>query len=189
MHETAVVFTELPRQNFRDYFQPSRLVLCVVPSKDTESGVNVISISFNMHCSYKPSMMAIAVQAVNQSYALIRAASEFVLAVPGESMAKEAMFCGRESLKDSDKVQTLGLELVRSSTIGVPGLLRAIANIELRKHAAIDCGDHVLIVGEVLRYGVNTDNHERPLLSVGRRTDGYRVLLQEGIHRIAVVSS
>lgn len=133
-------------------------------------------------------MMAIAVQDVNRSYELIEAAEEFVLAVPGESMAKATMACGWESLANSDKVKTLGLELVRSNSVAVPGLLRAIANIELRKRAAVETGDHLLVVGEVLSYNVNTENHERPLLSVGPRTDGYKVLEHEGMHRIGVVA-
>jgi flavin reductase (DIM6/NTAB) family NADH-FMN oxidoreductase RutF len=187
MTDAKPTFTSLSRQQFREYFQPSRLVLCILPSARTESRVNIITLSFNMHCSYKPSMMAIAVQDVNRSHELIQAADEFVLSVPGESMAKVTMACGRESLADSDKVKALGLELVQSSSVGVPGLLRAIANIELRKYAAIETGDHLLVVGEVLSYNVNIDNHERPLLSVGPRTDGYKVLEHEGIHRIGVV--
>lgn len=60
-------------------------------------------------------MMAIAIQDINRSYELAKAADEFVLAVPGESMAKATMACGWESLADSDKVKTLGLELVESN--------------------------------------------------------------------------
>ena len=163
--------------------------MCVIPSPATESGVNVVTLSFNMHCSYKPSMMAIAVQDVNESHSLIRAANEFVLAVPGVHMAKEAMACGRKSVRRVDKVKVLGLELLPSRKIAVPGLLRAIANIELGKRAEIESGDHVLVVGEVLRFAVNKENRERPLLSIGRNTNGYQVLSHEGMHRIAVVKT
>jgi flavin reductase (DIM6/NTAB) family NADH-FMN oxidoreductase RutF len=182
------LFTDLSRQKFRDYFQPSRIVLCVLPARGTESGFNVITLSFNMHCSYKPSMMAIAVQDVNQSYDLIRSSSEFVLAVPGESMAQAAMACGVKSVKSVDKVKELGLELIAGQKIAVPGLLRAIANVEMRKRAEIESGDHVLVVGEVLRFAVNRENRERPLLSIGRNASGFDVLSREGMHRLAVVS-
>jgi flavin reductase (DIM6/NTAB) family NADH-FMN oxidoreductase RutF len=69
----------------------------------------------------------------------------------------------------------------------VPGLRRAIANIELVKRAIVEAGDHVVVVGEVLRFAVNKGTRERPLLSVGADTSGYRVLAHEGIHRLAVV--
>lgn len=124
---------------------------------------------------------------VNESYGLIRAASDFVLAVPGENMADATMVCGRRSVKRIDKVKALGFELVASRRIAVPGLLRAIANVELHKVAEIETGDHVLVVGQVLRFAVNTSVGERPLLSVGRDTRGYEVLSHEGRHRLAVV--
>ncbi len=179
-------FDDVRRQEFRNYFQPSRVVLGVVPA-NTESGVNVITLCFSMYCSYKPPMMAIAIQDCNESYALIQRADEYVLAVPGESMVHEAMLCGRESVRDVDKAKVLSLELVPSATVRVPGLRHAIANIELTKRGVVDAGDHIVVVGEVLRFGVNRDRHERPLLSVGPDTTGYRLLAHAGIHRLAVV--
>lgn len=178
--------TTLSRQQFRRYFQPSRLVLCVVPAP-TPSGVNVFAVSFNMYCSYKPPMMAVAVHNINRSWELFREANEYVLSVPGESLASETLECGVVSLKERDKVEALRLELCASEKVGVPGLKRAIANVELKKFAALDTGDHALIVGEVLRFAVNTSSRERPLISVGPNTRGYKVLAQKGIHRIAVV--
>jgi flavin reductase (DIM6/NTAB) family NADH-FMN oxidoreductase RutF len=179
-------FVTLSRQQFRRYFQPSRLVLCVLPAP-TPSGVNVITVSFNMYCSYKPTMMAIAIQNINESWNLIRDAEEYVLSVPGESLAREAMTAGFKSARDCDKVKEMNLKLCPSQTIKVPGLTDAIANIELRKVASIETGDHSLVVGKVLRFGVNRALKERPLLSVGPDTRGYAVLEQKGIHRIAVV--
>jgi len=179
-------FITLSRQQFRRYFQPSRLVLCVLPAPTT-SGVNVITVSFNMYCSYKPTMMAVAIQNINESWHLIRDAEEFVLSVPGESMAREAMIAGFRTAIDCDKVKELGLELCPSQSVKVPGLGKALANVELSKVASIETGDHSLVVGRVLRFGVNRKSKERPLLSVGPDTRGYAVLEEKGIHRIAVV--
>jgi flavin reductase (DIM6/NTAB) family NADH-FMN oxidoreductase RutF len=140
-----------------------------------------------MYCSYKPPMMAIAVHNINRSWELIREADEYVLSVPSESLANETLQCGIVSLRDQDKVKTLKLDLSPSEKVRVPGLKRAIANIELKKFASIEAGDHSLVVGRVLRFAVNTRCRERPLISVGPDTRGYTVLAQEGIHRIAVV--
>lgn len=186
MSDETAVFSALRRQEFRNYFQPSRVVVGVVPAATT-SGVNLITLSFDMYCSYKPPMMAVAVQNINASYKLILQASEFVLAVPGESLAAEAMECGMRSLREIDKVEHLNLELIDSKNVRVPGLRRAIANIELIKRQSIEAGDHVLVVGEVLRFGVNTESTERPLLSVGADTRGYEVLAERGMHRLGVV--
>jgi flavin reductase (DIM6/NTAB) family NADH-FMN oxidoreductase RutF len=180
-------FEGVSRQEFRRWFQPSRLVMCVMPDLRTESGVNVITLSFCMHCSYKPPMMAIAIQNINESHVLIQKAEEFVLAVPGEDLAHAAMECGWESVRDVDKVKSLGLELVTSENVSVPGLHGAIANVEFAKRSLTASGDHVIAVGEVLRFGVNKAIRPRPLLSVGPDTGGYRVLEERGIHRIALV--
>ena len=182
-------FESLSRQQFRRFFQPSRLVMCVLPGAHTESGFNVITLSFCMHCSYKPPMMAVAIQSINTSFRLIEHADEFVLAVPGENMAREAMACGVASAEDTDKIKVLGIELVASKTVRVPGLARAIANIEVQKRSIVEVGDHVLVVGEVLKYGVDQEKRARPLLSVGPDFGGYRVLAEQGIHRIAIVDA
>jgi flavin reductase (DIM6/NTAB) family NADH-FMN oxidoreductase RutF len=134
-------------------------------------------------------MIAVAIQDVNRSYELIREAEEFVLAVPGETLAEDTMHFGFMTSRDVDKVSARPVELTPSETIKVPGILKAIANVELRKVATLTTGDHLLVVGEVLRFAVNTECRELPLLSVGPREAGYQVLARRGIHRIAVVDA
>jgi flavin reductase (DIM6/NTAB) family NADH-FMN oxidoreductase RutF len=184
---TTPHFEAVPRQQFRQVFQPSRVVIALFKAP-TKSGVNAITLCFDMHCSYKPPMMAFAVYHRAYTHSLLESASECVLAIPGETMAKEAMYCGLESGRDVDKVTACGLELAASATIGVPGLAKAIANIELRIACRVPSGDHLLVVGEVVRYGVNPGNRERCLLSVGPNHDGYEVLARSGIHRLGVVA-
>lgn len=140
-----------------------------------------------MHCSYRPPMLAIAINDRSATYELIQKTDEFVLSVPGQSLLDAAMLCGVTSMRDVDKVGALGLDLSVSETIRVPGLGAAIANVELRKHSHAKSGDHLTVIGEVLRFAVNRDRRELPLLSVGPYTDGYEVLRKKGMHRLAVV--
>ena len=69
----------------------------------------------------------------------------------------------------------------------MPGFKGAIANIELVKEAAYKTGDHLLLVGRVRQYNVNSSTDDAPLLSVGPDTRGFTVLANSGIHRIGVV--
>jgi flavin reductase (DIM6/NTAB) family NADH-FMN oxidoreductase RutF len=131
-------------------------------------------------------MMTFAVQKGAYSYDLLEAAEECVLAVPGERLAQETLFCGITSGRDCDKVNDCRLKLRSSSYVTLPGLEDAISNIELRIVNRVVTGDHLMAIGEVLRFGVNTTNRERCLLSVGPDTTGYHILAQRGIHRIAV---
>ena len=182
----TVSFESLRRQEFRQHFQPSRIVLGVLPAP-TKTGFNVITLCFDMYCSYKPPMMAIAIQSVNASYELVENCKEFVLSVPGPRLLRETLFCGTQSMRDCDKIDALKMELSESQTIEVPGLAASIANIELKKETSLRTGDHLLCVGRVTRFGVRKENKELPLLSIGPDTRGYDVLAHQGIHRIGTV--
>lgn len=179
-------FQEVTRQQFRRYFQPSRLVIGIIP-EPVAGGWNLITLSFNMYCSYRPPMMAVAIHNVNRSYELFKSCREFVLAVPGESLARESMACGTLSKAGLSKATDVDWE--PGLKVAVPGLRRAIANIELVTRDVVAPGDHVVVIGEVVSFRVNAKSRELPLLSVGPRTAGYRVLSQQGIHRIAVVDA
>lgn len=184
----APSFEAVSRQQFRRFFQPSRIMICVLPDPGRESS-NLITVSFNMSCSYRPPMIAIAVQDINRSYELIQAASEYVLSIPGESLAPEALKFGWDSSRDEDKLSSSGVALIASETIAVPGLRDAVANIEMVKRDSVKSGDHIIVTGEVRKFGVNKELRERNLLSVGPDTAGYRVLQHRGIHRIAVIAA
>ena len=180
-------FDDLRRQQFRRYYQPTRILLGLVESNGSNSP-NVITLCFSMTCSYKPPLMAVSIHRRSYSFQLLHSASEFVLAVPGESFAHEALICGLQSGRDIDKVRECGFQIVDSKHVRVPGLRNAIANLELLIKSRIETGDHMTVIGEVRRYAVNTSSRERNLLSVGPEHDGYEVLAAKGIHRIAVTN-
>ncbi len=184
----TMTFTPLARQQFRAYFQPSRILLGVVPSA-SPTGVNVITLCFSMHCSYDPPMLAVAVYHKALSCSLLTNSREYVLAVPGESLASAAMLCGTSSGRDIDKVEACGLETGPGVYGKVPILMQAIANVEITKTAEMRAGDHVLFIGEAKSFLVNAQCRERPLVSFGPRDAGYTLLAREGIHRIGVVGA
>lgn len=178
-------FESLRRQEFRDFFQPSRIALGVIP--EANNVVNVITLCFNMHCSYKPPMMAFSIQKGAYSHQLIYGVNELVLAIPGENLAEESLYCGTTSGREADKVAKCGLTLVESQSVSVPGIAECIANVELQVKDRLKSGDHVTVFGEVKRFAVDRRNRQRPLLSVGAIEDGFDILAKKGIHRIGVV--
>jgi len=181
------LFKKTSRQEFRRRFQPSRIAICVVPER-SNSKVNLITLSFNMHCSYRPPMMAFSINRRALSYELLNKTEHSVLSVPGERLADTALFCGTHSGRDVDKVKACDLSLINSETICIPGISQAIANIELKIVARVPTGDHMTLFGRVLKFGVNKENKERCLVSVGPDYSGYELLATKGIHRIAVAS-
>lgn len=182
------LFCSQPRQQFRQYFQPSRLVIGVV-SDDRSGNINLITLSFNTHCSYKPLMMAFSIHNSTYSYRLFQHAAQCVLAVPGEALAQEALECGILSGRRVDKLNKFNLKLEKSQEIDTPGLRGCIANIELVIRQRIEVGDSMMLIAEVQSYRVNTSIRQRNLLSLGPRTTGYEVLASKGIHRIGAYTA
>lgn len=180
------VSKNLRRQVFRDYFQPSRIVLGVLPAP-LPSGVNLITLCFTMYTSYKPNMMAFSIQKRSYSFDLIPDLKECVLSIPGESMATSILDCGTLSGHKVDKIEKTGLTLVNSKTISVPSIAESIANIECEVQNYIETGDHRLVVVRVKSFNVNMENNEKNLVSVGSNTNGYKLLVHKGIHRIGVI--
>jgi flavin reductase (DIM6/NTAB) family NADH-FMN oxidoreductase RutF len=178
---------QVPRSAFRHIFQPSRVVVGLF--SDSATGVtNPITLCYVMHTSHRPRMMAIAIETANASAELAIAAADFVLAVPGENLFQQVMYCGEVSYRqDRKKLETLGLSTQPSTKVSTPSLTEAIGNIELAQQAVIQSGDHVIINGRVVGHTINPSANERPLLSLGPDVRGYRLLIHRGIHRLGVV--
>lgn len=180
-------FKRLPRQKFREYFQPSRVVIAIVEDGE-RSEFNLTTLCFCMHAGYKPASMAISVEKRHWAHDLLLRRTRFVLAVPGPTLAHATLFCGLNSGRDTDKASVLGLRLERSARPETAWLMEALANIELVKSGMIDAGDHDVFIGRVEGDFVNNEAAGPGLLSVGTSHSGYRILAQSGIHRIAVPS-
>jgi len=180
-------FTSVSRQRFRQVFQPSRILLALF--NQPNKAPNVITLAFDMYCSYKPNMMAFSVHKKSYTHELQANAMDCVLSVPGESLADFALFSGTTSGRDLDKIAQAGIGLVPSVHVKTPGLAAAIANIELEITARVPTGDHTTIFGVVRAFNVNPTSTEQSLLSVGPKHGGYRVLARKGIHRIGIATS
>lgn len=180
------MFQSVKRQEFRDYFQPTRITIGVIMDNN-HNRYNLITLCFSMYCSYKPNMIAFSVQRSNYTYKLLDDIESCVLSVPSESLAEQTLYCGDISGSERDKIKDCGFTLTQSRYIETPGLLEAKSNIELKVVNKIITGDHMTIFGEVMSFNINKMNEERNLISVGSDHKGYEVLAQKGIHRIAVV--
>jgi flavin reductase (DIM6/NTAB) family NADH-FMN oxidoreductase RutF len=179
-HRTA----GMSRARFREFFQPSRILIGLLPAPRIRSGYNPVTLCFSMWASYHPRMMAIAIQDCNYSFRLLEEGTQISLSIPGIDLVEETILFGTESGRDIDKLSVAGVALEESKSIDVPGLAAALGGLEMHVRCLIPSGDHVIVLGEVTH--MIGRRRGRPLLSVGAETQGYTVLRKQGQHRLAV---
>ena len=182
----SIVFNNIDRNEIRRLFQPSKIALAIAFDSQNNR-YNILPLCFHMWCSYSPLLYAIAIHKKNYSSILFQEVKEFVLAIPGEGMIDEVMFCGTHSGKHINKAHGCKIEWSEAYKIKTPGINTAIANIEIRVKERSIAGDHQIILGEIKAMLQNKKNKERVLLAVGPESKDYEILAQDGIHTIGVI--
>ena len=167
------------------YFRkPSRVVLAVCYDREKKRS-NPIALGWKMQTSIKPPMVAISIGKTRYSHKLLMETGEFVLAVPGEDMAEEVLFCGTNSGRKMDKFQKTGLTPLEAKSIK-PSLIKECAvNLECKVSGRLETGDHTIFAGEVVKSWVSGEK-KRVLISVGSEK-GYKLLLEEKGYRLGVI--
>lgn len=178
-------FVAAKRQFFREYFQPSRIVLLVVKDKHS-ARVNVTTLCFVMHAAYKPTSVAFALEKRHLSYDLLRDQRKCVLAVPGRELAEQALICGTKSGREVDKGSLPGMPLTAGSARDFIWIGPANANIELEITGRVGNGDHDLFLAKVINYYICKAACGPNLLSIGRNHNGFELLAHSGMHRIGI---
>jgi flavin reductase (DIM6/NTAB) family NADH-FMN oxidoreductase RutF len=140
----------------------------LVVSRGADGGVNVMPVGWSTIASGTPLLYAVAINARHHTTRLIHETREFVVAAPSAAMAEATLYCGTHSGREGDKVKPAGLQLVPASVEQVPLLRRAVYDLECRLHTAVETGDHVLFVGEVVAAHLDEEGGPR-LMNFGER--------------------
>jgi flavin reductase (DIM6/NTAB) family NADH-FMN oxidoreductase RutF len=178
-------FDQVRRQKFRDWFQPSRIIILSI--FDGERGrFNLTTLCFSMHSAYKPPSIAFAVEKRHLSHFLLQQTKKFVLAIPGRDLADVALRCGLVSGREVDKAQIENVQLENGASKELGLISHAIANIECELIWAKDSGDHTVFNSRVDRYLVSPHTLGPGLVSIGSVEAGYEVLRTSGVHRLAI---
>ena len=138
---------------------PEQVVIVI--ARDENGKANPVTLGWTMLTSHKPPMMAFSVGLTRYSLNVIREAGEFVIAFPSESQAKETLFFGTRSGRDTDKLIESGIATVPAKKINCLLLDGAVANFECSVMGEFPTGDHVIFVGEVLLAHINPDAQGR----------------------------
>jgi len=140
--------TDVPLDEFSRLLHPFNATL--VTCQEKNGPPNVLAIAWIMPLSLDPPKLVFAIRKERYSYKLLEQAREFVVNMPRFDLARQVLYCGRESGKDVDKFRKTGLTAGKARKVGVPIVNECVAHVECRVAEMIAKGDHVLVVGDVL---------------------------------------
>lgn len=140
---------------------------------------NVMPASWTAAVSHNPPRIGVAVAPVHLTHDLIRQSEVFALNVPGRPLAEQVDRAGTISGRDlDDKLAEVGLTAAEADTIDVPLIEECLGHVECGLVDALELGDHVWFVGQVLAAQVDEDafddawllgedEEKKPLLHLG----------------------
>ena len=134
---------------------PRAVVLVSTVSKKGVS--NAAPFSFVMPVSFKPPLLAFASSPAHDTVRNIDETGDFVANVPGEEILKELWISAEGFPPEVSEFKEAGLTEAKSAKVKSPGVKEAIARFECKLSAKYAAGDHVIIVGEVLRTEVRDE--------------------------------
>jgi flavin reductase (DIM6/NTAB) family NADH-FMN oxidoreductase RutF len=149
---------------------PEQIVIAI--AKDAKGKHNPITLGWTMLASHEPPMIAIAVGKTRHSLEAIRAAKEFVVAMPSAGMAVDAVFHGTQSGRDVDKLAMCRTQTQPAMVIDSLLLADAVANFECKLVSEHEAGDHIIFLGQVVAAHMNQDPEVRRLYTLGNERLG-----------------
>jgi flavin reductase (DIM6/NTAB) family NADH-FMN oxidoreductase RutF len=132
------------------YFMLHPVKAVLVTCSDRNGKPNVMSVGWNMPCSHKPWMVAIAVHPQRYSHKLISESKEFTVNVPTTELAYQTQFCGEYSGRDIDKFRESKLTARPGKKVKAPYIEECIAFMECKVAGQFETGDHTTFVGEIV---------------------------------------
>jgi len=105
-------------------------------------------------------MVAISVGKTRYSHELIMREKEFVLAVPGESVARDVLFCGTRSGRSVDKFAETAFTALGAKTVGAPLIKECVVNFECEVAGTLSTGDHTIFTCSVINARQTFDRPE-----------------------------
>lgn len=127
----------------------------LVTCTDSRGIANIITLAWSMPASIKPPMVAISVALQRHSHKLITETKEFVVNIPTMQLARETLFCGRNSGRDCDKFKETKLTPTPATKVAPPLIRECVAHLECKVINSITTGDHTMFIGYVVAASVN----------------------------------
>jgi len=138
----------------------------IVTTVNNKGEINAAPFSFTMPVSVNPPLLAVASVPTHHTYHNIRETGEFVVNVPGEEILGQLWITGNSFPEGVNELEEAGLTAKESQTVQAPGIFECIAQLECKLHLDESCGDHQLIIGEVVKVSTRDGSLKDELLDV-----------------------
>lgn len=156
---------------------PEQVVLVTTRSK--KGRTNVMAVGWTCIVSGEPLMLALGIDDGSYTYQLIRETGKFIVAFPGEKMAKEVLFAGTRHGFDIDKIGESGLKTCKASVVRAPLLSDAVVNLECRLVEIYQPGDCPVVIGKVVAAHQNVNRSIKRLFTVDKNHTMGRARVQK----------
>ena len=115
-----------------------------------EEVVNIMTAAWTTPISHDPPLVGVSISPRRFSHELIQKSGEFVLNVPGPSLAKQVKLCGTLSGHKADKFREAQLTPSEAKLVSVPLIEECLGHLECTLVDQYALGDHTLFVGQVV---------------------------------------
>jgi len=127
---------------------PEQVVM--VSAYASDGRANSMAAGWSMIASGEPRLHAVAIGKSRYTMECIDARGAFVISSPSVRQRKAVLFCGSNSGRDVDKEKESGFAFLPATRVDAPLIEGAVVNLECALAQKHDCGDHYIVVGEVL---------------------------------------
>lgn len=156
-------------KNYYKVLAPRPTVL--VTTMDSKGREDVSPFSFVSPVSFDPPLLMLSIGTNKHSYWNIIQRKEFVINIPTEKMLDKIWVAGEKWDPEISKIERAGFKTKKSEKVGPPILADCVASMECYVEESKKVGDHVIIIGRVVKIHVNEeyiDEEERLKADIAR---------------------
>jgi flavin reductase (DIM6/NTAB) family NADH-FMN oxidoreductase RutF len=157
-------FISLNLESFYRVLAPRPTIL--VTTRSPEGDVNAAPFSFTMPVSVKPPLVALASVPSHHTFQNLKDTGEMVVNVPSAPLLQKLWVTGEKFPQGVNELEKAGLTQLPSVKVSPPRIKDCIAHMECKVTLTRECGDHHLVLGEVLELSVRDDAIVDGLLDV-----------------------
>ena len=123
----------------------------LVTTVDREGRINAAPFSFASPISFDPPLVMVSSGHGKDTLNNARDTGEFVLNIPVEGILNEICKCGGKFPPGTNELEETGLTAENSSMVKPPRVKECIAWFECKLEQEHEAGDHVMLIGRVLK--------------------------------------